>query len=644
MLEEANEVSEESFNDVLTTLPAGLDEAYSRILNKNVKNQSDRNNVMKMLQIIVTAKRPLNLKELSIAWKIQPTDTSMTGLDIRLKSFNVEQTLRAMCGSFVRVIASRVHLAHQTAREFLFKSVDGIDGFDRGAWKHCLDPVHSDIVLAEICVWYLAYGTFEKLTPVSEERHDERTRRIDQYKEAYEFLDYAARNWATHFREGESCAEPSLVQKARQLCNPRSERFRTWFQVYWSLTSQLGDCPLELTPLAAASFFGQRSVLQLLPEHAKDVNVEDLHGRTPLYWVAEFGHVDVAQILISQGADVTHKQAWDSSTPLHRAAWFGWANILQLMVNTGVDLDTEEDDGATPLQVAAQEGREAVVRLLLENHANANAFNGESPLHHAAERGSLSIARLLIDYGADMNTLDSFGLTPLHRAASQGHVELIKFLLDEGADVNTEGTPAECHYIRDPDYLGGTPLHEAAKAGNLEVLRLLMDRGAQLDARNIRGESILDRAIAEGHETMADILLDKYSNFPPGHSVWSTALQAAILSRSERYFNHLIQVGANMNASGGRYGSALGAAVRTSDKNIVIKLLDMGANPNVSSHCSALQAAAEIGNEELVRILIDHGAELNSSPKECSSALQAACSTGNESIVAVLLERGANPN
>ncbi|CAK7207629.1 hypothetical protein SEUCBS139899_010440 [Sporothrix eucalyptigena] len=81
-----------------------------------------------------------------------------------------------------------------------------------------------------------------------------------------------------------------------------------------------------------------------------------------------------------------------------------------------------DSNGRTPLARAAEEGYEAVARLLLEKGANVESkdSNGRTPLARAAWQGHEAVVRLLLERGANVETMDSNGRTPLSRAAPQG--------------------------------------------------------------------------------------------------------------------------------------------------------------------------------------------------------------------------------
>lgn len=79
-------------------------------------------------------------------------------------------------------------------------------------------------------------------------------------------------------------------------------------------------------------------------------------------------------------------------------------------------------------------------------------------------------------------------------------------------------------------------------------------------------------------------------------------------------------------------------------ENIVRRLLDHGADVNTSDgiYGSALRAASETDHEIIVEILLDHGADVNASVAKHGTALQIASAKGHENIVKILLNHGAD--
>jgi uncharacterized protein len=110
--------------------------------------------------------------------------------------------------------------------------------------------------------------------------------------------------------------------------------------------------------------------------------------------------------------------------------------------------------------------------------------------------------------------------------------------------------------------------------------------------------------------------------------------------------NALIDAGANPNATN-RYGSTpLALAAENADAAMIGRLLDAGADPNIASLGRAVIAlAARTGSVEVVKLLIAHGADLNTKEEwREQSPLMWAAAENHAGVVRVLIESGADVN
>jgi ankyrin repeat protein/serine/threonine protein kinase len=216
---------------------------------------------------------------------------------------------------------------------------------------------------------------------------------------------------------------------------------------------------------------------------------------------AKDGDLIEVQTALEKGAYPNAKND-DGSTPLHIAAQEGYAEIVKILLERGADPNTENKDGWTPLHIAAKEGHVDVVRVLLERGAYPNAKNnyGGTPLHIAEQEGHVEIVKLLLEHGANPNAKTNGGWTPLYDAAQKGHVEIVKLLLEHGANPNAKATG---FYFHDQ-----TPLHIAAQKGHVEIVKLLLEHGANPNAKNNDGLTPLHIAAFNRHVDVVKILLE----------------------------------------------------------------------------------------------------------------------------------------
>lgn len=107
----------------------------------------------------------------------------------------------------------------------------------------------------------------------------------------------------------------------------------------------------------------------------------------------------------------------------------------QLMSHPDIKIDLANDNGETPLMMAALRGQVAWMQKLLARGAQVQR-NGWSPLHYAASGPSVAAVQLLLERGAPLNALSPNGSTPLMMAARYGAEDSARLLLKAGADAS----------------------------------------------------------------------------------------------------------------------------------------------------------------------------------------------------------------
>ncbi|XP_066876428.1 ankyrin repeat domain-containing protein 27 isoform X11 [Kogia breviceps] len=134
------------------------------------------------------------------------------------------------------------------------------------------------------------------------------------------------------------------------------------------------------------------------------------------------------------GVNVTNQ---DGSSPLHVAALHGRADLLLLLVKHGASVGARDAKQAVPLHLACQKGHFQVVKCLLDSNAKPNKkdISGNTPLLYACSRGHHEVAALLLQHGASINASNDKGNTALHEAVIEKHVFVVELLLLHGASV-----------------------------------------------------------------------------------------------------------------------------------------------------------------------------------------------------------------
>ena len=163
------------------------------------------------------------------------------------------------------------------------------------------------------------------------------------------------------------------------------------------------------------------------------------------------------------------------------------------------------DDLATPLIIAARDGKLDFVKVLLRYEANIEAratikidrevIEGCTALWIAAAKGHFDVVRLLIEQNAEVDGRTSINSTPLRAAAFIGHLDIVRCLVENGADVNARNN------------FNTTPLMVTCYKGHLDVASYLVKHGANINLHDNKGSSCLHHASEGGHVQLASELL-----------------------------------------------------------------------------------------------------------------------------------------
>lgn len=392
-----------------------------------------------------------------------------------------------------------------------------------------------------------------------------------------------------------------------------------------------------VTPLSLACANQDAEVVRKLLAAGANPNLAKETGETPLMTCANTGAVDAVKALLDAGADPDASEKREAQTALMWAAAERHPAVIKLLIDGGANVDARSkvlaesepfiievakgdsvfgtnypktirfpktSGGFTALHFAAQQGDMDSARILLDAGADINAPHQEhgSALIIALASGHEELSRFLIEQGADVNVKDAWGITPLHYALHKGVLilnnykpsetdrfgwerrnmpGLVKLLLDKGADPNARieysyayhSNPFIARAVEDPpqvDPVGATPLLLAAASGDVESMRILVESGgADRNATTIGGATLFMLAAGVGAER--------------GARNQKGAIEAAKLA---------LAMGGDVNAK-------------------LTEVAVDGPGKNQQDGRTALHAAVYLGWTDMIRFLVENGADVN---------------------------------
>ncbi|XP_072231838.1 receptor-interacting serine/threonine-protein kinase 4 [Leuresthes tenuis] len=297
--------------------------------------------------------------------------------------------------------------------------------------------------------------------------------------------------------EKESTFDSAEVQK-RKLC----EAIRTKDTAKLMKILQPQDVDLLLdgggSLLHHAITLANEEAVKFLLLNNANPNLANARGSTPLHLATEKHLKPLAELLLGRRSTNVNAKDEDQYTALHWAAQNGDEAITRLLLDRGAAINETDGQGRTPAHVACQHGQENVIRVLLSRGADVRIKGKDNwtALHFASWQGHLGIVKLLVKQaGADVDGQTSDGRTPLHLASHRGQYRVARILIELGADVSMTSAGLT------------TPLHVAAETGHTSTSRLLIKHQADIHAQNTQGFTPLHMASQSGHLATVKMLI-----------------------------------------------------------------------------------------------------------------------------------------
>ena len=195
----------------------------------------------------------------------------------------------------------------------------------------------------------------------------------------------------------------------------------------------------QTTPLTAAAKAGDLGAIRQLLSAGLDVNAVDADGWTALHHAARTGHIAMARLLLSNGANpnLVRKGSPVQGSPLHSASANGHLEMVELLRQHGADLGLTIDEGRTALHTAALACKRSICAALVDMGLDVNAKdgNGWTSLFWASNSEEANTLELLLTLGGDPNQAGAGDETLLERCTKELYLPAVEALLRHGARI-----------------------------------------------------------------------------------------------------------------------------------------------------------------------------------------------------------------
>lgn len=373
------------------------------------------------------------------------------------------------------------------------------------------------------------------------------------------------------FNIGDSKWPPALLYRAAWLNMPRlAERL-----LQMGCPPEPGG-PLEskarIIPLRSAATVDSVDTMLVLLKYGADIYYRGIGEKSVLHYSHRFSNQRTARELVAQQPNLLELQDEDGDTAIAYCVFWGKYAMLECILDMGADptMKVSSDRRDSPLLVAARLGQQECVQILLQRKVHPDAAGREQ------------------------------SRTPLLFAAMYGHMEICQLLLKHGADPNhaSINPPILSHIIRE-DGPDRTP----------DIINLLLDEGCQVDTKDKNGETALFDAVRSRRLPFVQFLVDRGAEINVWAQEWCPLFAATQVGGD--ICKLLIERGAKLDTQSSSGTTALMLAVANEHADIVSLLLSRNVplDPVLREYGhTALLMAASIGNEEIIRMLMDAGA------------------------------------
>jgi ankyrin repeat protein len=396
---------------------------------------------------------------------------------------------------------------------------------------------------------------------------------------------------------------------------------------------------------------------KILQQPLVDINLPDEQRANPLYYAIQKKDQDLVKKLLAKNL---HNSRYERTmSVLHEVCRSGMNGFVSELSAAGFDLEAVEY-GFTPLGCAVNTNNALMVEELLQAGANPNYINLQSfpnhpqksnPFLKAATDGNTALVALFIEPRNPQAISQDLIEWALHLLVEGGQIEMAKQILPALKDIN-QPTWSSASSATTPPIIHAIGHHQH------KMIQPLLKHGAQLVPEGYHEADIMCHVVGRVGVEMTRVLLDAGMSTGISCGEWPL-LSIAVANGSPELIELLLAQGNDINEAvktGDYEGwTPLLYAVSENKPELVAMLIENGATTDASGPSmidwvhgdhpittSALMKAAEIGNVDMIRMLIRAGADIDQADKVGYTALMVAARLGQVDAVKVLLLLGAN--
>ena len=432
-----------------------------------------------------------------------------------------------------------------------------------------------------------------------------------RHSDPLDFLTFACIRWTENARKAEDCSRsPYLVDLVRLLFSEKGYTSSWLGTVATRQATQVALLPLKADVAFMLAAFDLGSQFgKILGVSARSLQSTDQEGRTPLHLAA-------------------------ANNSLMSAMW-----IQEVLSDVGQDLrdlcTRQDSNGESPISLAAQNGHEKLMELLLLSLGTKHDFDSRL-FNIIADSGNIGMFETLYS-NTNFKSLDQ-GMSLLMDAAALNDVDLMKKILSDHGGPKTEAYSFAGVFSDNP------LLHVALRKQASQVVEYLLLRGFPPTVMDEKGNIALHVAVQEGNDRVVKKMIDAGASVNWLNNDGNTPLHIASRIGLPAIVDILCHHGASVNLAGPSGCLPAHLAAETGQEELISILVDFGTNVNATDLLgrSALHLAAGAGQAATSSALLIKGADANARDDERRTPMHYAVESGNLTILFMLCEVGAD--